>query len=232
MFLHDRIQQKLDERHLKQADLARATGKSTAAVTKWMKGDTKPKAEVLKVIAEFLGTSDDWLLTGIENIPKAMGFSNVDSWSDESPLDHDEVEIKYFEGFRVACGSGSVAEVLNNEYRTVRVSKLELRQKGILQDNCVKVESSGDSMSPTIKDGDSVYIDLGRRSIKDGKIFAICHGGLFKFKRLYSLPFGGIRVVSDNKDEFPEYQLTAEDIKNQEFFVLGWAWKWETSETW
>lgn len=232
MFLHDRIQQKLDEKHLKQADLARATGKSTAAVTKWLKGDAKPKAEVLKIIAEFLGTTDDWLLTGIENIPKGLNFMNVDEWDDESPLSHDEVEIKFFEGFRVACGSGSVAEVLNNEYRTVRVSQYELRQKGILQDNCIKVKSSGDSMSPTIKDSDSVYVDLGRKTIKDGKIFAICHGGLFKFKRLYSLPFGGIRVVSDNKEEFPEYQLTAEEVKAQEFFILGWAWKWETSESW
>ncbi|XBD48521.1 S24 family peptidase (plasmid) [Acinetobacter thermotolerans] len=125
-----------------------------------------------------------------------------------------------------------MAEILNNEFRTVRISKHELRQKGILPGNCIKVISTGDSMAPKINDGDVVYLDLGRRTIKDGKIFAICHGGLFKFKKLYNLPFGGVRVVSENKEEYPEYELTAEEMRDQEFYVIGWAWKWETSETW
>ncbi|WP_151765454.1 LexA family protein [Acinetobacter soli] len=64
MFMHERIQQKLEEKNLKQADIARATGKSTAAVTKWLKGDNIPKAENLKAIAKLLDVSDEWLLTG------------------------------------------------------------------------------------------------------------------------------------------------------------------------
>lgn len=64
MFMHERIQQKLEEKNLKQADIARATGKSTAAVTKWLKGDNIPKAENLKAIAKLLNVSDEWLLTG------------------------------------------------------------------------------------------------------------------------------------------------------------------------
>ena len=52
------------KKNLKQADIARATGKSTAAVTKWLKGDNIPKAENLKAIAKLLNVSDEWLLTG------------------------------------------------------------------------------------------------------------------------------------------------------------------------
>lgn len=81
MFMHERIQQKLEEKNLKQADIARATGKSTAAVTKWLKGDNIPKAENLKVIAKLLNVSDEWLLTGKggEQAPKKidLGESNV-----------------------------------------------------------------------------------------------------------------------------------------------------------
>ena len=64
MFLHERIQQKLDEKNLKQADLARATGKSSAAVTKWLRGENIPKTEALKQIAKLLNVDDGWLLTG------------------------------------------------------------------------------------------------------------------------------------------------------------------------
>ncbi len=51
-------------------------------------------------------------------------------------------------------------------------------------------------------------------------------------KRLYNLPFGGVRVVSDNTLEYPEIQLTAEDIKKQEFEIVGWVWQISSIETW
>ncbi|MNE92257.1 HTH-type transcriptional regulator PrtR [compost metagenome] len=92
--------------------------------------------------------------------------------------------------------------------------------------------ASGDSMLPTIKDKDTVYVDLERTTVRDGKVFAICHGGLFKFKRLYNLPLGGIRIVSDNAAEFPEERLTAQEIIDQQFEIIGWAWSWQSMESW
>ncbi|MDO4896362.1 MAG: LexA family transcriptional regulator [Moraxella sp.] len=62
--LHDRIQRKLDEKRLRQADIARATGKSTAAVTKWLSGQNIPKADSLVKIANLLGVTPEWLATG------------------------------------------------------------------------------------------------------------------------------------------------------------------------
>lgn len=73
MFLHERIQQKLDEKHLRQADIARATGKSTVAVTKWLRGENVPKADSLKQIAQLLDTTDEWLLTGKNHSTNSIG---------------------------------------------------------------------------------------------------------------------------------------------------------------
>lgn len=64
MSLHARIKQKLEEKNLRAADLARATKKSPVAVKKWLDGTSVPTAENLKVVAKFLGVSDDWLLYG------------------------------------------------------------------------------------------------------------------------------------------------------------------------
>ncbi|EPQ7329995.1 LexA family transcriptional regulator [Acinetobacter baumannii] len=64
MSLHQRIKQKLEEKNLKAADLARATKKSPVAAKKWLDGVSTPTADNLKVIAKFLGTTDDWLLYG------------------------------------------------------------------------------------------------------------------------------------------------------------------------
>ena len=107
-----------------------------------------------------------------------------------------------------------------------------MKDRHIHQSKCVALPASGDSMLPTIKDKDTVYVDLERTTVRDGKVFAICHGGLFKFKRLYNLPLGGIRIVSDNSTEFPEERLTAQEIIDQQFEIIGWAWSWQSMEHW
>lgn len=67
MSLHARIKQKLEEKNLRAADLARATKKSPVSAKKWLDGVSIPTAENLKVIAKFLGVTDDWLLFGRDN---------------------------------------------------------------------------------------------------------------------------------------------------------------------
>lgn len=233
MFLHERIQQKLKEKNLKQADIARATGKSTAAVTKWLRGENVPKAENLKAIAKLLEVSDEWLLTGKNlTVLENQDLQTLSEWDETTPIEEDEIEIPFFQNFSFDCGSGSVGEALKAQSQALRISKATLRDLGIEKENAVATGASGDSMKPTIKDGDTIYLDLGRKTIKDGKIFAICHGGLFVAKRLYNLPMGGVRIVSDNTAEYPEVLLTAEERKEQEFEVIGWVWRITSTESW
>ncbi len=233
MFLHERIQQKLKEKNLKQADIARSTGKSTAAVTKWLRGENIPKAENLKAIAKLLEVSDEWLLTGKNlTVLDSQDLQPLSEWDETTPIEEDEIEIPFFQNFSFDCGSGSVGEALKAQSQALRISKATLRDLGIEKENAVATGASGDSMKPTIKDGDTIYLDLGRKTIKDGKIFAICHGGLFVAKRLYNLPMGGVRIVSDNTAEYPEVLLTAEERKKQEFEIVGWVWQISSIERW
>ena len=230
MQVADRINQKMTEYNLSQADLIRGTGAGRATVSGWVNGTNNPSAKHLNNLAKTLKTTTSWLLTGIADT--GQNLQSVEVWDDNTPLDEDEVEIPFFKDFSFACGSGLISEAMANETRKLRMSKATLRNLTIAKDNAVAATASGDSMSPTIKDGDTIHIDLGRKNIKDGKIFAVCIGGLFYCKRLYNLPFGGVRIVSDNSDEFPEIQLTAEQIKEQEFQVTGWVWQIATMEKW
>lgn len=63
-----RLQKVLDERGLSQADLCRMTGLTTAGVSKYLTGQTKPTLEKAQLIAESLDMSLDEL-TGFK--PKA-----------------------------------------------------------------------------------------------------------------------------------------------------------------
>ena len=230
MQVADRINQKMTEYNLSQADLIRGTGAGRATVSGWVNGTNNPSAKHLNNLAKTLKTTTSWLLTGIADT--GQNLQSVEVWDDNTPLDEDEVEIPFFKDFSFACGSGLISEAMANETRKLRMSKATLRNLTIAKDNAVAATASGDSMSPTIKDGDTIHIDLGRKNIKDGKIFAVCIGGLFYCKRLYNLPFGGVRIVSDNSDEFPEIQLTADQIKEQDFQITGWVWQIATLERW
>lgn len=226
--VRDRIVQRMKALNLKQVDLVELTGSSKGTVSKWISGMNTPSNTILPTLAKTLQTSSEWLIHGNES----YNFQKINTWDDDTPLDDDEVEIKFFKDFRFACGDGSAGEALDNEGRKLRLSKITLKRLHIEKTNAIATTAEGDSMSPTIKDGDTIHIDLGRKQIKDGRIFAICHGGLFKAKRLYNLPLGGVRIVSDNAVEFPEEHLTAQEIQEQQFEVLGWVWQISSLERW
>lgn len=224
----DRISQRMKELSLQHKDLVAATGASKGTVTNWINGVNNPTGKRLVQLAQALKTTSSWLLTG-NSTPE---FAQVEPWDSNTPLDDDEIEIPFFKDFSFACGGGSIGEAIANETRKLRMSKATLRNLSITKENAVAATASGDSMSPTIKDGDTIHVDLGRKNIKDGKIFAICIGGLFYCKRLYNLPLGGVRIVSDNSVEFPEIQLSSQERIDQQFEIIGWVWQISSLESW
>ena len=224
----DRINQRMRDLGLQHKDLVAATGASKGTVTNWINGVNNPTGKRLVQLAQALKTTSSWLLTG-NSTPE---FTQVEPWDSNTPLDDDEIEIPFFKDFSFACGGGSIGEAIANETRKLRMSKATLRNLSIMKENAVAATAIGDSMSPTIKDGDTIHVDLGRKNIKDGKIFAICIGGLFYCKRLYNLPLGGLRIVSDNSTEFPEIHLNAQEIIDQQLEIIGWVWQISSLESW
>lgn len=225
--LKDRLKAARKNANKSQADVAEAIKITQSAYSQLETGRVDSSSH-LPAIARYLGVDAYWLQTGIES----KNLTTVETWDDNTPLDDDEVEIPFFKDFSFACGSGSIGEALESETRKLRMSKTTLRNLTIDKKNAVATRASGDSMTPTIKDGDTIHIDLGRKTIKDGKIFAICHGDLFFAKRLYNLPLGGVRIVSDNAVEFPEIRLTAQEMIDQKFEILGWIWQISSIESW
>ena len=47
-----------------------------------------------------------------------------------------------------------------------------------------------------------------------------------------NMPFGGVRIVSDNSAEYPEQVLTATERVDQDFQVYGWVWQIARIEKW
>lgn len=240
--------------NLSQPELAKKAKVGQSTISDLENDKKGTSAEKMDAIAEALNTTTKYLLSGKDDsfIPnneqtKEFNFESkkeknielikqIHSFSSENEYrnidDSNEIEIRYFDEIQVSCGFGSFGEVLEKDAKSLVISKKPLQERNINPRDCIALPATGDSMYPTIKDKDTVYVDLARNTIKDGKIFAICHGGLFKFKRLYQLPLGGVRIVSDNAAEFPEERLSAQEIIDQQFEIIGWAWSWQSMENW
>ena len=64
--MYENYQKLLDEKGLKNADVARATGISNMTLSDWKRGKSVPKSDKMRKIAEYLTVSVDYLMTGKE----------------------------------------------------------------------------------------------------------------------------------------------------------------------
>ena len=60
----DRIQQRMAELDLSQADLMRSTGAARGTVSGWVNGSNNPSAKHIEALSKALKTTSHWLLTG------------------------------------------------------------------------------------------------------------------------------------------------------------------------
>lgn len=217
---HPSVERLLEASGLNQEETAKLLDESPQTITNWKKRGIS-KSGALKAAGKF-NVSANWILKG-EGRKSDSSISKVEEWDSSTPVDDDEVEIPFYKDVLISCGSGSLTEILGNETRKLRLSKSTLRQYGVESSNAYALTAFGDSMTPIINNGATVYVDVGKTNIIDGKIYAITHGGLFKFKYLYRMPKGAVRIVSANKEEYPEEILTVEDMIDQEFEVVAYA---------
>ncbi|AXI04355.1 XRE family transcriptional regulator [Aquirhabdus parva] len=225
--LQDRIKLALDHKGLSWSRAAILLGFSAQAATNWKKG--KISNDTLSELAKLTGVNSGWLLDGQgpmlpDGIPIEENIvTPVLAWDNDTEMDDDDIAIPFYKDFLLACGSGATGEALKNETRRLWLSRSTLKSYGVDPASAAAMTAVGNSNYPEIKDKATVYVDLSDTKIVDGCVYAIEHDGAFKFKYLYNLPLGGLRVVSKNAEEYPEERLTAEQIKEQRFIVLGYA---------
>lgn len=100
---------------------------------------------------------------------------------------------------RASAGPGRLAE---DEARRApgALSEALLRELGVRADAASMIRVEGESMEPTLSDGDEILVDRDRREVRGkGAIFVIRLDGTLMVKRL-RIALGGIEVVSDNPD--------------------------------
>jgi len=113
---------------------------------------------------------------------------------------------------KLNAGGGHV--VISEQYGELYAFRKDwLRRVATSAHNIVLMMVEGESMTPTISDGDTVMIDMGRTRIKSGSIFAIGIEDTIIIKRLEYLVNGKIRIISDNRQEYVPYEADSKEIR-------------------
>lgn len=117
------------------------------------------------------------------------------------------------------AGSGHIQWEIEKESEPHTYSLRYLQEQSIKPQNARRVKVSGDSMEPTLYDGDSALIDVGDTAVRDGKVYVLRYGDGFRIKRLLKRFDGSIVLVSDNK-KYPE-EVVTEQQAAQFITILG-----------
>ena len=201
----NRFKHLLNVLNLKLTEMSKKTGIPYPTLQDYIAGKRKPGAENLKKIMLELHVSSDWLLTG-------EGPMFLDRGEREPPRD----DFAYVKKLRVvlSAGGGSL-EIDETAEHVYAFRKSYLKTIGPI-DKMYLMEVRGDSMEPTLADGDLVLIDTSRRKIRPG-IFALRIDNEAYIKRLQPLGGGRLSVISDNR-LYPPQTL---DLQKDPVAILG-----------
>ncbi|MCC6006792.1 MAG: LexA family transcriptional regulator [Rhodobacteraceae bacterium] len=205
--MHERMRARTRQLGMSVAELARAAGVNRSFVYDILRGRSQvPNLEKLTRLAAALKVEVEWLLTGKGGL------------SGDDPIDagyHNEFVAIQHVGARPAMGGGTVIETENTPGRDFHFRRAWIRNRLKAAPSMLRVMSvQGDSMLPTLEDGDVILVDMNLRNPAPPGIFVLHDGMGLVAKRLEHVPMSDpprVRIISDNPRYSP-YECTADEV--------------------
>jgi phage repressor protein C with HTH and peptisase S24 domain len=187
-----RLRALMERAQINARELAEQAGVGRSFVYDILSGkSSNPTTQKLSAIAEVLDTSVNYLLSGEENIGRLR------------KKDPEIVSIPSI-GVTGSMGGGTVVTE-EQEGKSYYFQRRWVREKLQASPADLRlIPVSGDSMHPTLQDGDLVLVDMSRRTPAPPGIFVLFDGVGLVVKRLEILPNTDphlLRITSDN----PQY---------------------------
>lgn len=198
MTFWQRVEKALKENNITEAELSRRIGFTQAGITNWKTRGTIPRADIAIITAKALNTSVDYLVNGDVDI------------SDN----HKKSKIFLIPILNQELSAGRGQQLPDNDDKQGLVA-IPAKIKKMFGDNLAALHVHGDSMQPTLNDGDMVVCDSLGWDNSDG-IYAIRMNGNGYVKRI-QVANGKILIKSDN----PVYDTIEEPIESDNLNIIG-----------
>lgn len=216
--LGERVKEERKKRRWSQADLGAKVGVSQAAISE-IERDVPKSSGLVIPIAKAFKVDVSYLTDGKENISKQIADNSdiVIIGGDRHGEIADPKEYVMIPRYDVrgSCGEGiDVNEV--NIIDGMPMPVAWLRAQNLPEAHLLAViQASGDSMQPTISDGQTLIVNTVDVEPKSTKIYLICIDGKLFIKRLIYTPDGWImRSDNPNKSNYPDFVIEEEKFSN------------------
>ncbi|MCZ7499334.1 MULTISPECIES: helix-turn-helix transcriptional regulator [unclassified Agrobacterium] len=175
-------------------------GVSDEQIARWRDGKAKPNFYGIAMLTYAAGKSLDWLITGEEapELPtEAQGGVIIQTG------DLPGFTLIPRLGVHASAGNGTIA-VTEEPVDFLAFQESWLRSRKINPKYARVLTTRGDSMEPTIRDGDILLVDTSIDRIKDNAIYVIVYGEMVLVKRVHGRMNGSLQIISDNPLYPPE----------------------------
>ena len=198
---------------------AKRCGMAESVIRKYIAGPSLPGLDKLIAIAETSKANIEWLATG--EGPKDKGSLDMEKIAPyhtgqpcERCSDNENAKLALYNA-EPSAGNGTT---FDDEHIVdwYPVSRKWLKEAGLNEKNLVVGAAKGDSMQPTIKDGDLLMLDRSKTEATAG-VYVIRMSGELFVKRVQKNPIdNSVTIKSDNNTYDPivarEDQLSMLDI--------------------
>lgn len=177
--------------------LADATGTDAATLSQIKNGTREMGAAIARKLERGAGHAHGWM-DNLHGLVAAEGAP-------------DENKYAFIARYRIKGSAGTGRDNGHEEIGGTHAYRRDwLERKKLLAGACVVIEAEGDSMHPTIFDGDVVLINTQERTVANSQVYAFNTEDGVRIKRLFKQLDGRVRVVSDNpnKTTYPDEFLT------------------------
>lgn len=159
-----------------------------------------PSADKLLVIADAAQISIEWLVSGRE--PKGKDATQAAFGGSTSNIpDHFTLVPRL--DIQASAGNGSVVYT-EEPIDLLAFQESWLRDRNINPRFARVLTAKGDSMEPTIRDGDVLLVDTSITSVHDNAIYIVVYNGHTLVKRINMIRNGSLTIISDNDRHPPE----------------------------
>ncbi|MDL2275634.1 XRE family transcriptional regulator [Desulfosarcina sp. OttesenSCG-928-G10] len=192
---------------MSQSELGSRLNVSQRTIGYYERNERLPDADFIRLICSEFDVDPRWLL---------FGGDKKNTGSDKKQEDPASLDYEYIPMAETKLSAGHGSFVLSEDIeRYYAFRKRWIKCNATSKNNLVLMQVTGDSMSPTLQNCDTVMIDSGRTSIKEGMIYALRVEDTVMVKRLVHRLNDTILVVSDNKGYEPY------EVRRQNLHVLG-----------
>ena len=194
----NRLEKALKENNITSAELSRKIGVAPSVINSWKIRDSIPRADIACKTAKALNTSVEYLVNGNVDV------TNI----------HEKAKTFLIPILNQELSAGRGQQLPDNDEKQGLVA-IPAKLRRTYGDNLAALHVHGDSMQPTLNDGDMIVCDSLGWDKSDG-IYAIRMNGNVYVKRI-QVANGKILIKSDN----PNYETIEEPLESDAISIIG-----------